>query len=97
MLTSRLWTKVKQELKGLYFHVKKKRGDFMVSVQGYPEMGYYLNKTGRPMVYSCSWPAYQVFAKINPNYTAIAESCNLWRNYDDIDDEWNSINTIVNW
>ena len=25
---------------------------------GYPEFGRYLNKTGRPMVYSCSWPAY---------------------------------------
>nr|CAD7578575.1 unnamed protein product [Timema californicum] len=26
---------------------------------GYPEFGMYLNRTGRPMVYSCSWPAYQ--------------------------------------
>ena len=25
-------------------------------------LGMYLNKTQRPMVYSCSWPAYQVFA-----------------------------------
>ena len=49
------------------------------------------------MVYSCSWPAYQVFAKIEPNYTAIAASCNLWRNYDDIDDEWDSVNTIISW
>lgn len=84
------WTVDYVKLDGCYADVK-------VMDKGYPEMGYYLNKTGRPMVYSCSWPAYQVFAKINPNYTAIAESCNLWRNYDDIDDEWNSINTIVNW
>lgn len=26
---------------------------------GYPEFGKLLNNTGRPMVYSCSWPAYQ--------------------------------------
>jgi len=26
---------------------------------GYPEFGRLLNETGRPMVYSCSWPAYQ--------------------------------------
>lgn len=26
---------------------------------GYKEFGMYLNKTGRPIVYSCSWPAYQ--------------------------------------
>lgn len=23
-------------------------------------MGYYLNQTGRPIIYSCSWPAYEV-------------------------------------
>lgn len=27
--------------------------------KGYPEFGRLLNKTGRPMVYSCSWPVYQ--------------------------------------
>lgn len=27
---------------------------------GYPEFGYFMNKTGRPMVYSCSWPFYQI-------------------------------------
>lgn len=27
--------------------------------QGYPEFGRLLNATGRPMVYSCSWPVYQ--------------------------------------
>lgn len=26
---------------------------------GYPKFGEYLNQTGRPMVYSCSWPVYQ--------------------------------------
>lgn len=24
----------------------------------YPQLGDILNKTGRPIVYSCSWPAY---------------------------------------
>ncbi|XP_072723999.1 alpha-N-acetylgalactosaminidase isoform X2 [Ciconia boyciana] len=27
--------------------------------EGYPEMARALNSTGRPIVYSCSWPAYQ--------------------------------------
>lgn len=27
--------------------------------KGYPEFGRLLNATGRPMVYSCSWPIYQ--------------------------------------
>ena len=26
---------------------------------GYPEMGHYLNKTGRPIMYSCEWPIYK--------------------------------------
>ena len=53
----------------------------------------YLNKTGRPMVYSCSWPAYQIGQ--NPNYTAISEHCNLWRNFDDIEDSWASLLSII--
>lgn len=32
--------------------------------RGYPEMGFYLNQTGRPMIYSCSWPVYQIFSGI---------------------------------
>lgn len=27
--------------------------------KGYPHFGKLLNATGRPMVYSCSWPVYQ--------------------------------------
>ena len=30
--------------------------------KGYPEFGYLLNQTGRPIVYSCSWPFYQLYA-----------------------------------
>lgn len=54
---------------------------------GYPQMGEFLNKTNRPMVYSCSWPAYQE-GTIQPNYEKIAKYCNLWRNYDDIQDSF---------
>ena len=103
-------------------------------------------RTGRPMVYSCSWPAYQIGlfldaliisfetlkdrydrlwwwgcwrlqssidwcnstmisseAIINwvlgkhPNYPAIAEHCNLWRNFDDISDSWEVITENIQW
>ena len=30
--------------------------------RGYPEFGYYLNQTGRPMIYACSWPVYQTYS-----------------------------------
>eukprot|EP00095_Tigriopus_kingsejongensis_P002201 maker-scaffold2190_size19107-snap-gene-0.6 protein:Tk02201 transcript:maker-scaffold2190_size19107-snap-gene-0.6-mRNA-1 annotation:"Alpha-N-acetylgalactosaminidase" len=60
---------------------------------GYPEFGDYLNKTGRSMVYSCSWPAY--WENEVPDYPRIAEYCNLWRNYGDIQDSWTDVLDIV--
>ena len=30
--------------------------------KGYPEFGYHLNRTGRPMIYACSWPVYQTYS-----------------------------------
>uniref|UniRef100_T1J4Q7 Alpha-galactosidase n=1 Tax=Strigamia maritima TaxID=126957 RepID=T1J4Q7_STRMM len=64
---------------------------------GYPEMGKHMNATGRPMVYSCSWPDYQRAEGMKPNYTLIAEHCNLWRNFDDIDDSWTSVKSIIDY
>ena len=32
--------------------------------EGYPEFSRALNKTGRPIVFSCSWPAYLVYTEI---------------------------------
>ncbi|XP_059619087.1 alpha-N-acetylgalactosaminidase-like isoform X2 [Phlebotomus argentipes] len=64
---------------------------------GYPEFGRYLNATGRAMVYSCSWPVYQIYAGIAPNFSSIIEHCNLWRNYDDIQDSWASLETIIDY
>lgn len=64
---------------------------------GYPEFGRYLNQTGRPMVYSCSWPVYQEFAGIKPDFEALKETCNLWRNYVDIDDSWEEVAIIMDY
>ncbi|XP_052743823.1 alpha-N-acetylgalactosaminidase isoform X2 [Bicyclus anynana] len=60
---------------------------------GYPYFGKLMNESGRPMVYSCSWPAYQK----KPDYDSIAEHCNLWRNWDDIQDSWSSLSSIMTW
>lgn len=61
--------------------------------QGYPEFGKHLNETGRPIVYSCSWPAY--WGDRLPNYPLIQKSCNLWRNYGDIQDTFADVLDIV--
>ncbi|RXG73716.1 Alpha-N-acetylgalactosaminidase [Armadillidium vulgare] len=68
-----------------------------VKLDGYPEFGYFLNKTGRPMLFSCSWPFYQIINRMQPNYTSIIGTCNLWRNYDDIQDSWDSVTRIIDY
>ncbi|XP_062989692.1 alpha-N-acetylgalactosaminidase [Elgaria multicarinata webbii] len=65
--------------------------------QGYPRMSKALNATGRPIAYSCSWPAYQGGLPPQVNYTLLANMCNLWRNYGDIQDSWDSVLSIVEW
>ncbi|KAJ6658895.1 hypothetical protein lerEdw1_019531 [Lerista edwardsae] len=64
---------------------------------GYPRMSRALNATGRPIAFSCSWPAYQGGLPPKVNYTLLANICNLWRNYGDIQDSWDSVLSIVEW
>nr|CAH7752863.1 unnamed protein product [Callosobruchus chinensis] len=64
---------------------------------GYIEMQKHLNKTGRPIMFSCSWPDYQEEQGMQSNYTALQQTCNLWRNWKDIEDEWASVTGIVDW
>ena len=63
--------------------------------KGYPEFGYWLNQTGRPMIYACSWPVYQTYSGMTPNYTSIINTCNLWRNFDDIQVEFDINNSEI--
>ncbi|CAB3231837.1 unnamed protein product [Arctia plantaginis] len=64
---------------------------------GYPAFGKMLNETGRYILYSCSWPAYMEPDFVHPNYESIAKHCNLWRNWDDIEDSWSSLTKIMDW
>lgn len=34
---------------------------------------------------------------LQPNYTAIRETCNYWRNFDDVYDSWSSVKSILDW
>ncbi|XP_048483935.1 alpha-N-acetylgalactosaminidase [Plutella xylostella] len=71
--------------------------------EGYPAYGKMLNQTGRPILYSCSWPAYQEDYNVKkkyiftPDYESISRHCNLWRNWGDIDDSWSSMKEIMTW
>ncbi|XP_050038830.1 alpha-N-acetylgalactosaminidase-like [Dermacentor andersoni] len=63
----------------------------------YTDFGDAINRTGRPMVYSCSWPAYEVSYGVSPNYKLIGHHCNLWRNYVDIADTWQSVESVIDY
>uniref|UniRef100_F1L2I1 Alpha-galactosidase n=1 Tax=Ascaris suum TaxID=6253 RepID=F1L2I1_ASCSU len=71
--------------------------DIRLMAQGYPEMGHELNLTGRPIVYSCSWPAYMIDHPEMVDYDVIGRYCNLWRNFDDIRRSWSSIKSIIDY
>eukprot|EP00756_Hemistasia_phaeocysticola_P054478 Hpha_TRINITY_DN30397_c0_g1::TRINITY_DN30397_c0_g1_i1::g.147140::m.147140/K01204/NAGA; alpha-N-acetylgalactosaminidase len=65
---------------------------------GYSFLGEALNQTGRPILYSCSWPDYLRSAGYPMKLsTEIAPRCNLWRMYSDIQDSWGSVTDIVDW
>jgi len=69
-------------------------GDTSKYGQLYPQFGQSLNKTGRPILYACSWPAYIIG---HADFVEIAKSCNLWRPYDDIQDDYGSMSHIADW
>lgn len=67
----------------------------------YPQFGKALNATGRPILYSCSWPNDYHEKRHHwesPDYLnhGIKQTCNIWRNYFDIHDSWdNSVAKII--
>jgi alpha-N-acetylgalactosaminidase len=66
----------------------------------YPAFGRALNRTGRPILYSCSWPNdyYEEHHHYeDPDYLnhGIKQTCNSWRNYFDVFDSWESISRII--
>jgi len=61
----------------------------------YTEFGQAINQSGRPMVYSCSWPAYANVNNISVPYDYVVSICNLWREWNDVTDSWYSWTAIL--
>jgi len=59
--------------------------------------GQLFNATGRQMVYSCSWPTYANLNNITTPYAYVASICNLWREWYDIRDSWESWTMILDY
>jgi Alpha galactosidase A len=66
----------------------------------YPAFGQALNKTGRRILYSCCWPS-DYYEQHNhwekPDYLnhGIKQTCNTWRNFNDVFDSWQSVSNII--
>lgn len=61
----------------------------------YTEFGYYLNITRRHMVYATSWPVYQLYKGVGTNYYSVAKTCNTWRVYGDMQNNWATVDSIL--
>lgn len=66
---------------------------------GYEAMGAALEASGRPIEYSCSWPAYingGNETKQQDTFTKMINyGCNGWRNFHDIQCNWESLGSII--
>lgn len=63
-----------------------------------PPMADALNKTNRPILLTCEWPFYMLRERPNhknPDYNLTKQSCNLWRYYEDVEDSWLSVLSII--
>jgi len=60
--------------------------------EGFINMSKALNDSGRPILFSCEWPH-----ESNPNYTEIAQYCNSFRDYADMQDSWSVVLNIIDW
>lgn len=49
------------------------------------------------IVYACSWPAYVQDTINDTDWEVVEKNCNYWRNYDDIEDSWQSVMSIINY
>ncbi|KAM4652026.1 alpha-N-acetylgalactosaminidase [Discoglossus pictus] len=65
--------------------------------QGYVRMSQALLATGHQIAFSCSWPAYRGGLPPQVDYSLLTRICNMWRNYDDIEDSWNRVTKIIDW
>lgn len=62
---------------------------------GFIAMGKHLKDFGKPILYSCSWPYYHLIHNMDPKYDLISTHCNMWRNFHDLHDSWESISETI--
>eukprot|EP00051_Salpingoeca_urceolata_P007759 m.100284 g.100284 ORF g.100284 m.100284 type:complete len:477 (+) comp15387_c0_seq2:134-1564(+) len=66
------------------FKVDGCHADVKDMAEAYPALGRALNATGRPIIYSCSWPDYERSSSVSVNFSHVANVCNSWRIFWDV-------------
>ena len=67
----------------------------------YPALSRALNATGRPIMFSCSWPCYVGGCGGGPStlpqqlYFELRDNCNTWRDFNDMYDNIDSLYNII--
>jgi hypothetical protein len=65
--------------------------------EGYVTFGHLLNQTGRQIFYSCDWPQVLRHLGSQANMTAVVQTCNQYRTYDDMTDNWQTLLNVLNY
>lgn len=60
-----------------------------------PRMAEALRRTERPILLVCEWPFYLLRLGKKPDFDLAQRSCNAWRYYEDVEDSWLSVLSIV--
>lgn len=63
--------------------------------QTYRNFAQEFNKTGKPVLFMCSYPYYQRQHGIQLNYKNINEICNIYKESDDMRDSWEDLEKIL--
>jgi alpha-N-acetylgalactosaminidase len=66
-----------------------------------PKMWHAIAAQGRPMIVTCEWPFYMLRENyqhnkmLKPDFKMAQQVCHAWRYYEDVEDSWQSVLSIV--
>lgn len=63
--------------------------------QAYEKFGQFLRATGRPIVYSCAWPVYEILEGVAPNFRAVTQTCDTFRMFPNTEDTFISVESVI--
>lgn len=72
------------------------RHSFTLSCHQFHKKNLFMFKNFKSKGFIWTFSSCELFF-LQVNYTELGQICNLWRNYDDIEDSWDSVLGIIDW